>query len=88
MTETRPPAPVHRTASASPVIGHGDLPFAAYLQLALASVRPPAAEIGSRAADLLFERIQGSTAPATTLCLPPELKARASAGGDDMHEAN
>ncbi|MFI6945431.1 LacI family DNA-binding transcriptional regulator [Streptomyces sp. NPDC050422] len=70
------------------VIGHGDLPFAAYLQPALASVRPPATEIGARAADLLFERIQGSTAPATTLYLPPELKARASAGGDDRHEAN
>lgn len=69
------------------VIGHGDLPFAEYLQPALASVRPPATEIGARAADLLFERIQGSAAPATTLYLPPELKARASAGGD-RHEVN
>lgn len=65
------------------VIGHGDLPFAAYLQPALASVRPPADEIGVRAADLLFERIQGSTAPAANIYLPPELKLRASAGGDD-----
>lgn len=70
------------------VIGHGDLPFAAYLQPALSSVRPPATEIGARAADLLFERIQGSTVPAKTVCLPPELKIRASAGGDDRHEPN
>ncbi|MFE5074354.1 LacI family DNA-binding transcriptional regulator [Streptomyces halstedii] len=70
------------------VIGHGDLPFAAYLQPALASVRPPADEIGVRAADLLFERIQGSTAPAANICLPPELKIRASAGGDDRHKTN
>ncbi|MFE9053549.1 LacI family DNA-binding transcriptional regulator [Streptomyces mutabilis] len=70
------------------VIGHGDLPFAAYLQPALASVRPPADEIGSRAADLLFERIQGSAGPATTLYLPPELRIRASAGGDDRRAKN
>lgn len=70
------------------VIGHGDLPFAAYLQPALSSVRPPADEIGARAADLLFERIQGSTAPTTTLYLPPELKIRASAGGDNRSKAN
>uniref|UniRef100_A0AAU3H5P8 LacI family transcriptional regulator n=1 Tax=Streptomyces sp. NBC_01401 TaxID=2903854 RepID=A0AAU3H5P8_9ACTN len=70
------------------VIGHGDLPFAAYLQPALASVRPPADEIGARAADLLFERIQGSTAPAASICLPPELKIRASAGGDDLRTTN
>ncbi|WP_234433296.1 LacI family DNA-binding transcriptional regulator [Streptomyces sp. NRRL WC-3549] len=65
------------------VIGHGDLPFAAYLQPALASVRPPADDIGARAADLLFERIQGSTAPASNIYLAPELRIRASAGGDD-----
>ncbi|MFD7431731.1 LacI family DNA-binding transcriptional regulator [Streptomyces sp. NPDC059818] len=70
------------------VIGHGDLPFAAYLQPALASVRPPADEIGARAADLLFERIQGSAAPAKTICLPPELRIRASAGGDDRRTAD
>ncbi|MEV6162011.1 LacI family DNA-binding transcriptional regulator [Streptomyces sp. NPDC052052] len=70
------------------VIGHGDLPFAAYLQPALASVRPPAAEIGARAADLLFERIQGSTAPAATIFLPPELRIRTSAGGNDRHAEN
>lgn len=64
------------------VIGHGDLPFAAYLQPTLASVRPPADEIGARAAELLLDRIQGSTAPAATIYLPPELKIRASAGGD------
>ncbi|NKY34203.1 LacI family transcriptional regulator [Nocardia speluncae] len=64
------------------VIGHGDLPFAAYLQPTLASVRPPADEIGARAAELLLERIQGSTAPPATIYLPPELKIRASAGGD------
>lgn len=68
------------------VIGHGDLPFAAYLQPALASVRPPADEIGARAADLLFERIQGSTEPAANIYLPPELRIRASAGGDDRDE--
>ncbi|MFE4214908.1 LacI family DNA-binding transcriptional regulator [Streptomyces sp. NPDC056844] len=70
------------------VIGHGDLPFAAYLQPALASVRPPADEIGMRAADLLFERIQGSTAPATSIHLPPELRIRASAGGHDRRTTN
>ena len=70
------------------VIGHGDLPFAAYLQPALASVRPPADEIGARAADLLFARIEGSTGPAVNICLPPELKIRASAGGRDPHEPN
>ena len=68
------------------VIGHGDLPFAAYLQPALSSVRPPATEIGIRAADLLFERIHGSTAPTVTSYLPPELRIRASAGGDDRNE--
>ncbi|MBL3808188.1 LacI family transcriptional regulator [Streptomyces sp. SID8455] len=70
------------------VIGHGDMPFAAYLRPALASVRPPADEIGARAADLLFERIQGSTAPETSIWLPPELKVRASAGGRNTHESN
>lgn len=60
------------------VIGYGDHPFSAYLQPSLASVRPPAAEIGAAAADLLVDRVGGSTAAAKTAYLPPELVVRDS----------
>lgn len=39
------------------VMGHGDHPFAAYMQPALTSVSLPAAQIGTDAVDLLLERL-------------------------------
>ncbi|MFC5753456.1 LacI family DNA-binding transcriptional regulator [Actinomadura rugatobispora] len=67
------------------VAGHGDHPFAAYLNPPLTTVRLPAAEVGATAVDRLLERMGGeggeaaTGAPRTTL-LPAEVVVRASTG--------
>jgi LacI family transcriptional regulator len=71
------------------VAGHGDHPFAAYLNPPLTTVRLPAAEVGATAVDRLLERMGGeggeaaAGAPRTTL-LPAEVVVRASTGTEAL----
>jgi LacI family transcriptional regulator len=62
------------------VMGHGDHPFAAYLEPPLSSVRLPAAEVGTTAVSLLLRRLGGERVSVTTkkVRLSPSLVTRAS----------
>ncbi len=60
------------------VVGYNDMPFVDRFQPALSTVRVPHYELGSTAAHLMLEQIQGTDEPARQLLLPPELVIRAS----------
>jgi LacI family transcriptional regulator len=60
------------------VVGYNDMPFVDRFQPALTTVRVPHYELGSTAAHLMLEQIQGTDEPARQLLLPPELVIRAS----------
>jgi LacI family transcriptional regulator len=61
-------------------MGHGDHPFAAYLEPPLSSVRLPAAEVGTTAVSLLLRRLGSNRVSVTTkkVRLSPSLVTRAS----------
>jgi LacI family transcriptional regulator len=60
------------------VVGYNDMPFVDRFQPALSTVRVPHYELGSTAAHLMLEQLQGTGAPARQLLLAPELVIRAS----------
>lgn len=60
------------------LVGYDDLDIAPYLRVPLASVRQPFAEVGSAAAELLFEVVEGGEPGSRTL--PALYVPRASAG--------
>jgi LacI family transcriptional regulator len=62
------------------IIGFDDIPQATQVHPALTTVRQPLAEMGRRAAQLLFTQINEPDAPITRLELPTELIIRESAG--------
>ena len=59
------------------VVGFDDVPLASYCTPPLTTVRVPAVEMGRRAGELLFERINGQLAEKHVL-LDTELVIRAS----------
>lgn len=61
------------------VTGWDDIPLARILPFPLTTVRQPMRELGARAAQLLFERIDGS-GPARNVVLATEFVVRASCG--------
>jgi DNA-binding LacI/PurR family transcriptional regulator len=63
------------------VVGFDDTPWAASLNPPLTAVAQPTMEIGSRAAQLLLERIARPHLPARVEVLATELRVRASSGG-------
>ena len=60
------------------VTGHNDMPLVDLIAPALTTVRPPHRELGWRAAQLLFERLDGQQLSPATVVLRPELVVRAS----------
>jgi LacI family transcriptional regulator/LacI family repressor for deo operon, udp, cdd, tsx, nupC, and nupG len=62
------------------VVGYDDMPWALALTPALTVVRQPAYELGTRAMELLRQRIREPQRSITTIMLQPELVVRASCG--------
>jgi LacI family transcriptional regulator len=62
------------------VTGWDDIPVARFLAPGLTTVRQPMAEIGSRAAQLLLERIAGKRRQQVSTILPTEIIIRSSCG--------
>jgi LacI family transcriptional regulator len=60
------------------VIGFNDMPFVDRLHPPLSTVRFPHYQLGTEAARLLIERIEGGASPVKILFLAPELVARGS----------
>jgi LacI family transcriptional regulator len=60
------------------VIGFNDMPFIDRLRPPLSTIRFPHYQLGTEAANLLLERIDGSDGPVKILYLAPELVARGS----------
>jgi LacI family transcriptional regulator len=60
------------------VIGFNDMPFIDRLRPPLSTVRFPHYQLGTEAAKLLLERVEGGTGPVKILYLAPELVARGS----------
>ncbi len=60
------------------VIGFNDMPFVDRLHPPLSTVRFPHYQLGTEAARLLIERIEGGESPVKILFLAPELVARGS----------
>jgi LacI family transcriptional regulator len=60
------------------VIGFNDMPFIDRLRPPLSTVRFPHYQLGTEAAKLLLERVDGGEGPLKILYLAPELVARAS----------
>jgi LacI family transcriptional regulator len=60
------------------VIGFNDMPFIDRLRPPLSTVRFPHYQVGTEAAKLLLERIEGGDSPVKILYLAPELVARGS----------
>lgn len=62
------------------VVGFDDAPWAKLLDPPLTTVRQPAYEMGRRAAELLFDRIDTPTGSPALVTLPPTLVIRQSCG--------
>jgi LacI family transcriptional regulator len=60
------------------VVGYNDMPFVARFRPPLTTVRVPHYELGSTAAELMLEQLQGLEAPPRQLLLAPELVIRGS----------
>ncbi|MBO0825082.1 MAG: LacI family DNA-binding transcriptional regulator [Actinobacteria bacterium] len=60
------------------VVGFNDMPFIDMLRPPLTTVRFSHDELGAQAADLLIERLNGSTGPAKVVYVVPELTIRGS----------
>jgi LacI family transcriptional regulator len=63
------------------VIGFNDMPFIDRLRPPLTTVRFPHYQLGTEAAQLLLERINGSEGPVKIMYLAPELVIRGSTIG-------
>ncbi|MFO1295546.1 MAG: substrate-binding domain-containing protein [Rubrivivax sp.] len=60
------------------VTGHNDMQLADLVHPPLTTIRPPLREMGWRAAQLLFERLDGLQLSPAAVVLPPELVVRGS----------
>ncbi|HEX6452001.1 MAG TPA: LacI family DNA-binding transcriptional regulator [Trebonia sp.] len=69
------------------VIGFNDMPFIDRLRPPLSTVRFPHYQLGTEAAKLLLERIEGGEGPVKILYLAPELIARGSTGAPPSPKA-
>jgi LacI family transcriptional regulator len=69
------------------VIGFNDMPFIDRLRPPLSTVRFPHYQLGTEAAKLLLERVEGGDGPVKILYLAPELVARGSTGAPASPEA-
>ncbi|GBU11406.1 hypothetical protein AwEntero_00070 [Enterobacterales bacterium] len=62
------------------LVGFDDISEASLVQPALTTVSVAAREIGRKAGELLFSRIQGKDEPPKRVILPPSLVIRESCG--------
>ena len=62
------------------ITGHNDMPLVDMIEPPLTTIRLPHRELGHRAAEMLFERIEGRGGSASTVVLRPELVVRGSTG--------
>ena len=60
------------------VVGFNDMPFIDMLRPPLTTIAFPHYQLGTQAAQLLIERMNGDTGPARALYLAPELIVRGS----------
>ena len=60
------------------VTGHNDMPLVDMVEPPLTTIRLPHRELGWRAAEMLFDEIEGRSLSASTVVLRPELVVRAS----------
>ncbi len=60
------------------LVGFNDMPFVDRLRPALTTIRFPHYQLGTEAAQLLLERVEGRDAPVKMLYMAPELMVRAS----------
>jgi LacI family transcriptional regulator len=60
------------------LVGFNDMPFVDRLRPALTTIRFPHYQLGTEAAQLLLERVEGHDAPVKILYMAPELVVRAS----------
>ncbi len=60
------------------VVGFDDIPFAAFPEVRLTTIRQPKYEMGKMAADMLIEKIEGRTQQPRRVILEPELIVRSS----------
>jgi LacI family transcriptional regulator len=60
------------------IVGYNDMPFADRFRPPLSTVRVPHYELGTTAAELMLEQLQGRGAPPRQLLLKPELVVRSS----------
>ena len=73
------------------VAGFDDIVMSAYLEPPLTTVRHPATEVGRRAAELLFQRLDGGTSAVAEQAVervPCELVIRRSCGSPPAKEAS
>ena len=67
------------------VIGCGNLPISAYLEVPLSSIDQGTAELGQHASRLALELIESKTPQAAqTMLVPPRIIVRASTGGHSV----
>jgi LacI family transcriptional regulator len=62
------------------LVGFNDMPFVDRLRPALTTIRFPHYQLGTEAAQLLLERVEGQDAPVKILYMAPELVVRGSTG--------
>lgn len=74
-------AEVGRTPPGVGVLSFGDVPWASLVRPSLTAVELPSYELGRAAADLLLQRMEGSTAPLQTVVLRTRLQIRESTAG-------
>ena len=60
------------------ITGHNDMQLVDLVNPPLTTIRPPHRELGWRAAQMLFERLDGQQLSPATVVLRPELVVRAS----------
>ena len=76
-----------RIPSEMAVVGYDDMPWAQALTPPLTVVRQPGYELGSRALELLLQRIAEPGRSTTVVLLQPELVVRESCGGGSAGES-
>jgi LacI family transcriptional regulator len=60
------------------ITGHNDMPLVDMVDPPLTTIRLPHRELGWRAAEMLFDEIEGKSLSASTVVLRPELVVRES----------
>ena len=68
------------------IVGFDDLEWYSLVEPTITAVYQPVQELGRRAIDLLFKRMNGDLSEAKTILLAPELRVRSSSGCEISHK--